>query len=220
VVIALSAAWRYTPLAGLVTPENVIDWVDSFGRAWWAPLVLVAAYTPACVVMFPRPLITLAAVVAFGPWLGFAYATAGVLVSALAGYVVGRYIDRDTLRRISGRKLNRLTRALRQRGLLAVTAVRLVPLAPFVVESLVAGAIRIKLWEFLLGTFLGMLPGLLAATVFGDQIETALRSGRINYWVIAGVVVFFVVLTLVVRKWLAHQAGAPQGRPPAALPAP
>jgi hypothetical protein len=65
-----------------------------------------------------------------------------------------------------------------------------------------------------------MLPGLLAATVFGDQIETALRSGRINYWAIAGVVVFFVVLTLVVRKWLAHQARDPRRRPPAALPAP
>jgi phosphatidylserine/phosphatidylglycerophosphate/cardiolipin synthase-like enzyme/uncharacterized membrane protein YdjX (TVP38/TMEM64 family) len=212
-VAGLSAAWRYTPLAALVTPENVIDWVDSFARAWWAPLAIVAAYTPACVLMFPRPLITLAAVVAFGPWLGFVYATTGVLASALAGYFTGRYIDRDTLRRISGRNLNRLTRALRQRGLLAVTAVRLVPLAPFVVESLVAGAIRIKVWEFALGTFLGMLPGLLAATVFGDQIETALRSGEFNWWIVAGVVVFFVVLTLVVRKWLAQHAAPPRPKP-------
>jgi phosphatidylserine/phosphatidylglycerophosphate/cardiolipin synthase-like enzyme/uncharacterized membrane protein YdjX (TVP38/TMEM64 family) len=209
----LSAAWRYTPLAALVTPANVIDWVDSFARAWWAPLVIVAAYSPACIVMFPRPLITLAAVVAFGPLLGFAYATIGVLASALAGYVAGRYIDRDKLRRISGRNLNRLTRALRQRGLVAVTAVRLVPLAPFVVESLVAGAIRIKAWEFALGTFLGMLPGLLAATVFGDQIESALRSGQFNWWIVAGIVVFFVALTLVVRKWLARQTAAPRPTP-------
>jgi uncharacterized membrane protein YdjX (TVP38/TMEM64 family) len=211
VTAGLAATWRYTPLAALVTPENVIDWVDSFARTWWAPLAVVAAYIPACVVMFPRPLITLAAVVAFGPWLGFAYATAGVLASALAGYVVGRYIDRDTLRRISGRKLNRLTRALRQRGLLAVTAVRLVPLAPFVVESLVAGAIHIKWWDLMLGTFLGMLPGLLAATVFGDQIETALRSGRINWWIVGGVLVFFALLTVAVRRWLSRQSQAAPG---------
>ncbi|HSD44659.1 MAG TPA: VTT domain-containing protein [Burkholderiales bacterium] len=215
-VIALTASWRYTPLADWITPENVIDWVDSFARTWWAPLAIVLAYTPACVVMFPRPVITLAAVVAFGPWLGFGYAMAGILLSALAGYVAGRHVGRDTLRRLAGRKLNRLSRALRQRGIFAVTAVRLVPLAPFVIESLVAGAIHIRLWHFLLGTFLGMLPGVLAATVFGDQVETALRDpAQINYWVVAGVLVLFAVLTVAVRRWLVRQSkGA--ARPPRA----
>jgi uncharacterized membrane protein YdjX (TVP38/TMEM64 family) len=157
--------------------------------------------------MFPRPVITLAAVVAFGPWLGFVYAMSGVLLSALAGYVAGQHLGRDTLRRIAGRKLNRLSKALRRRGIMAVTAVRLVPLAPFVIESLVAGAIHIRLWHFMLGTFLGMLPGMLVATVFGDQLESALRDpARINYWVVGGVLVFFVVLTVAVRRWLARQS--------------
>jgi uncharacterized membrane protein YdjX (TVP38/TMEM64 family) len=214
VATALTAAWRYTPLAQWITPENVIDWVDSFARAWWAPLAIVLAYTPAAVVMFPRPVITLAAVLAFGPWLGFGYAMSGILLSALAGYVGGQHLGRDTLRRLSGRKLNRLSKALRRQGILAVTAVRLVPLAPFVIESLVAGAIRIRLWHFMLGTFLGMLPGVLAATVFGDQLETALRDpSQINYWVVAGVLIFFVVLTLAVRKWLARQSKGVRAAP-------
>jgi uncharacterized membrane protein YdjX (TVP38/TMEM64 family) len=88
--------------------------------------------------------------------------------------------------------------------------VRLVPIAPFVIESLVAGAVRIRLWHFMLGTFLGMLPGVLAATVFGDQLEAVLRDpARINYWVVGGVLLVFVVLTLAMRKWLARQVGVP-----------
>jgi uncharacterized membrane protein YdjX (TVP38/TMEM64 family) len=84
-----------------------------------------------------------------------------------------------------------------------VTAVRFVPLAPFAVESVVAGAIRIKVWHFLLGTFIGMLPGTLTATVFGDQIETALRDPeRINYWMVAGVVLAMIGATAAVRRWL------------------
>jgi uncharacterized membrane protein YdjX (TVP38/TMEM64 family) len=217
-VAGLALAWRYTPLAGLVTPENVIGWAESFARTWWAPLAVMLAYTPACVVMFPRPLITLAAVVAFGPWLGFVYGMSGILISALAGYVAGRRIRRDTLRHITGRKLNRLSNVLRRRGILAVTAVRLVPLAPFVVESLVAGAIRVRLWHFMLGTFLGMLPGVLAATVFGEQLETALRDpSRINYWAVAGVVILLAVATLAVRRWLGPLAKAsPDATPTAA----
>ena len=49
-----------------------------------------------------------------------------------------------------------------------MTLLRLVPLAPFAVESIVAGAIRMKLWHVVLGTAIGLLPGTLATTVFGD----------------------------------------------------
>jgi phospholipase D1/2 len=202
-VAGLTALWHFTPVSEYLTAENVIDLAEDFAGRWWAPLVVLAAYTPASIVMFPRPLITLFAVVAFGAWQGFIYAMSGILIAAMATYYAGRYFDRDTVRRIAGDKLNRVSEILRQRGLMAVTAVRFVPLAPFAVESLVAGAIRIKAWHLLVGTFLGMLPGTLTATVFGDQIQTALRDPeRINYWIVGGVVIFMLCATLAVRQWL------------------
>jgi uncharacterized membrane protein YdjX (TVP38/TMEM64 family) len=208
-VAGLTALWRLTPLAELVTAERVIDWAESFALAWWAPLAIMLAYTPAMVTMFPRPLITLAAVVAFGPWLGFGYAMSGILLAAVLAYWAGSRVSRNTLRRLSGKRLSGLTKALRNRGLLAMTAVRLVPIAPFVVEGLVAGAIRIRPWDYLGGTFLGMLPGVLTATVFGDQLETALRDpSQINYAVIGGVILLFVVGTLMVRRWLSRLEGS------------
>jgi phosphatidylserine/phosphatidylglycerophosphate/cardiolipin synthase-like enzyme/uncharacterized membrane protein YdjX (TVP38/TMEM64 family) len=214
--IALTLAWRYTPLADVVTAENVSAWTHAFADQWWAAPLIVASYTPAQVVMFPRPLITLAAVVAFGPWLGFAYAMTGILIATAAGYYVGRRLDRDTVRRIAGRRLNRLTRALRQRGLLAMTAVRLVPLAPFVVESVVAGAIHIRLRDVLLGTFVGMLPGTLTATVFGDQIETALKDpSLINWWLVAGVLLLLGVASYVVQRWFRRMESRGPGSEPA-----
>jgi uncharacterized membrane protein YdjX (TVP38/TMEM64 family) len=36
-------------------------------------LLLIGGYVVAAIVMFPRLLVTLAAVVVFGPWLAFAY---------------------------------------------------------------------------------------------------------------------------------------------------
>jgi phosphatidylserine/phosphatidylglycerophosphate/cardiolipin synthase-like enzyme/uncharacterized membrane protein YdjX (TVP38/TMEM64 family) len=217
VLVGLTLAWRFTPLAELVTGDKVIEWAEAFAGYWWAPLVILAVYTPASVVMFPRPLITLAAVVAFGPWLGFAYAMGGIILAAITGYVAGRMFDRDTVRRIAGKKLNRMTKALRERGLLAITALRLVPLAPFSVESVVAGAIRIRLRDLVLGTFLGMLPGVLAATVFGDQLEAALHDpSRINYWLVAAVVAVLAVLTYAVRRWFVRmEAGTRSSDKPA-----
>ena len=203
VIIGLLLAWRYTPLAQLATPDHIIGWAHEFNGLWWAPLVVISAYIPACFVMFPRPLITLFAVVAFGTKLGVVYALTGILLSAEVTYFTGRLINRDTVRRIAGTRLNRVSEILRRRGLIAMTALRLVPLAPFAVLGLVAGAIRVKLWHFTLGTALGMLPGTVTTILLGDQIETALRDpGEINYWPVAAAVLVLAGAAFAVRKWL------------------
>lgn len=203
VIAGLTAVWQLTPLAEVATADRVIALARDIGGRWWAPLMVLAVYTPACIVMFPRPLITLFTVLAFGAWLGFVYAMSGILVAALATYLTGRLLDRATVRRLAGRKLNQVSEMLRKHGLLAITALRLVPLAPFAVEGLVAGAIRIKLWQYTLGTAIGLLPGTLTTTVFGDQLETALRDpSEINYWLVTGIVIFFAIAVLMVRRWV------------------
>jgi uncharacterized membrane protein YdjX (TVP38/TMEM64 family) len=205
-VAGLTAVWRYTPLRDYLTPDRVFDWAQTFGGYWWAPIAVMAAYTPACFTMFPRPLITLFAVIAFGPVLGFVYSMSGILIAALVTYYAGVALPEDTVRRLAGSKMDEMSSVLRRRGLAAVFAVRIIPVAPFAIEGMVAGRIPIKLWHFVLGTFLGMLPGTLTTTVFGDQIATALEDpSKINWWLVAGVIVFFVVLTLIVKRWFGKQ---------------
>jgi phospholipase D1/2 len=208
VIAALAAIWRFTPLADAITAEHAIEWAKEFGSRPWAPFAVALFYTPACFVLFPRPLITLAAVIAFGPWLGFGVALAGVVFSAGVTYVAGRFMRRDTVRRLAGPRLNRMIEVLRKHGLLAMTLLRLVPLAPFAVEGIVAGAVRLKLWHLLAGTAIGMLPGTLATTVFGEQIEAAFSGDRgVNWWVIAGVGALLVGGSFAVRHWFRRMSG-------------
>src|SRR5436190_8368073 len=201
-VLGLTALWRWTPLAHTVSAEAVIDLAKDFGSRWWAPLILMASYTPACLVMFPRPLITLAAVIAFGPWLGFVYALLGICGSAVVTYYIGRRMRRDTVRRLAGPKLDRMINVLKRYGLLAMTLLRLVPIAPFAVESIVAGAIHMRLWHVVLGTAIGLLPGTLATTIFGDAIETALTgTGDVNWWLVGAAVGLLAGGIVAVKRW-------------------
>ncbi|MGH8740402.1 MAG: VTT domain-containing protein [Burkholderiales bacterium] len=206
-IALLAALWRFTPLAGIVTPENTIAWAKEFGSQWWAPWAVMLAYTPACFVMFPRPLITLAAVVAFGPWLGFVYALLGIVGSSIVTYYVGKRMRRDTVRRLAGAGLDRMVEVLKKYGLLAMTLLRLVPLAPFAVEGIVAGAVHLKLWHLAAGTAIGMLPGTLATTVFGGQLESALSGGSFNWWIVGGVVLLLAAGSLAVKRWFTAMAG-------------
>lgn len=203
VFFACFVSWRYTPLAGIITGEHVMAWARGLRDVPWAPLAVMAIYTPAAFLMFPRPLITLFAVIAFGPWEGFAIAMSGIIGSALATYFVGRSLPEKALHKLAGRNLGRTTRAIRKRGLLSVFAVSVAPVAPFPVVGMVAGAVRIRLWHYVLGTMMGMTPGTLATTIFARQIEAALENpSRINYWVVAVVVSILVTLVLVVRRWM------------------
>ncbi|HUQ75943.1 MAG TPA: VTT domain-containing protein [Burkholderiales bacterium] len=202
VLIGLTALWRWTPLAHTVSADTILGWAKDFGSRWWAPLVLMASYTPACLVMFPRPLITLAAVIAFGPWMGFLYALTGIVASSVVTYYIGRRMRRDTVRRLSGPKLDRMIEVLKKYGLLAMTLLRLVPIAPFAVESIVAGAIRMKVWHVMVGTAIGLLPGTLATTIFGDAIETALTgTGDVNWWLVGGAIGLLAGGIVAVKRW-------------------
>ncbi|HZM36243.1 MAG TPA: VTT domain-containing protein [Burkholderiales bacterium] len=218
-IVVLFALWQLGPVADRVNAASAVRWAQEAATQWWVPLALLLAYTPACLIMFPRPLITLSAVIVLGPWKGLALALAGVTLAAMFTYVVGIRMRRDTVRRLAGPKLDRMIEVLKKHGLLALTLLRLVPLAPFAVEGVVAGAVRMKAWHLALGTVIGMLPGTLAATVFGAELEAALSGeGRVNWWLVALVLGLLGAGTWWVKRWFnrmdrqmhGEAAGAPR----------
>ena len=103
-----------------------------------------------------------------------------------------------------------MTRLLRRRGLVAVTLVRLVPIAPFVVVNVVMGALRIRLHHYVIGTVLGMLPGLLATTVLGDQLTAAISEPTgANLWIAAAAVLALATIAFASQRWLRRMNRAP-----------
>ena len=211
--LALTALWKLTPLATFLDGNHVTGWARRAGDEWWVPILVVLAYTPVAFTLFPRPLLTLFSVIAFGPVMGFVYAMLGIELSAWVSFALGKALDRNTVRRIAGTRLNGILQVLRRRGLLAMTALRLVPIAPFLVEGVVAGAARVKFSDFMIGTALGMLPGTLTSTVFGNQLQVWLRDpSEINYWAIALVLLLLGIATWLVRRWLLASApSSPRG---------
>jgi phospholipase D1/2 len=207
--VLLALLWTHTPLADSVTRENAARISAWFVAHWWAPLVLIAAYTPASFVMFPRWIITMTAVLAFGPWRGFVFAYIGIIVAGVITFLPGRLVQRDTIRRIAGKKMKPVTRFMERKGMIAVTLVRLVPLAPFPVVNLVMGAMRVKLLHFIGGTFLGMLPGMLAATVLSDQLAAGLEDPtRVNFWLIAIAVVALITMAFFGQRYVRRHSAA------------
>ena len=175
-------------------------------ETWWAPIVLIAAYTPAAFVLLPRPLLTLVSVMTFGVLLGLVYATSGVLIAALVTCYAGRLLPKKTLQRLAGDALEPVGKLLREHGVVAVFGSNMLPTPPFVVQNMIAGAVKIPLWKFMLGTFLALLPGMLAWTVFGDQINAAMEDpSKVSWWLIGGALLLLVAFTFLARRFLAKR---------------
>ena len=101
-----------------------------------------------------------------GPWLGFASAMAGALVSAALGFLLGLLMGGGLLERYSETRVHDLSKRMSRRGILAVAVLRMVPVAPYSVVNIVAGASHLTLHRFLIGTAIGMAPGVAALCWF------------------------------------------------------
>lgn len=169
-VVALTLAWQITGLSGLAEPDQVGDFLSAARGAPWAFLFVIAAFLVGGAVAFPVTVMIVATAAVFGPWLGMLYAALGVATSALVMYALGGRFGQEALAGLLGARWDKLRARLRRRGLLAMVALRVVPIAPFTLVNLAAGASSIRPVDFVLGTLIGMGPGLVALCLMGDRI--------------------------------------------------
>ena len=198
VLVALTLAWQFTPLATFTEPDNIREWLTDIAEMPGAALIVPAIFVIAGLLVFPVMLLIAATAAAFGPWLGFLYAGVGAIASAIVTYAVGAAIGRRAIENIMGPRLNRVRRSIVRGGVLAMAAVRLVPVAPFTVVNLIAGASRLPFTDYIFGTIIGMAPGIALMSALGHQIFNILTAPTL-----ANILLFI----LAVLAWLAVSIG-------------
>ncbi|MET0683397.1 MAG: VTT domain-containing protein [Casimicrobiaceae bacterium] len=212
VVVALTAAavaWRYTPLQAWLEPARLIELGTSLRADPVAPLYAILAFVGGGLVLFPVSVLVAVTVVVFGPVLGIVYALIGATMSGAMTFAIGRHLRRDTVRRLAGRRLNDLSRRLGERGLLAIVFVRVVPVGPFSIVNIVAGASHIRWRDFLLGTLIGLVPGVTAAGVFVDRVAAAIRDpSAATFVLVAAAGAALIALVWVITRKLRARAEA------------
>lgn len=175
-VLALTAAWHWTPLREYADPRWIARALRWVAHSSWLPVFILAAYVLSNAVMFPITVLCFATILALGTHPGLLYATVGSLLAALTAYAAGRYYGAGTLGKLRIKGLTQMGESLRWGGIVQMTILRLLPLAPFSIVNLVAGAARVRVIPFIVGTVLGMLPGNLVFTAFGRQLRQMIAN--------------------------------------------
>ncbi|MFG6138131.1 TVP38/TMEM64 family protein [Halomonas sp. B23F22_10] len=204
-LIALGLLWQWLAMQDLLTVDSLLALAKG-SVAWrdapWAVLVVMAVYAGASLVMFPLSLLVALTGLLFGPWWGFGYALAGTLSASVLTWWVGRKLGRDALLRYGGQRLKGLSRYLSGRGIRTMTLVNLLPLAPFTLTNMMAGAFHLRFRDYMIGSTLGILPGLAGVTLLGSQLgQLAAADSRQDVVMALGGLVLGAALLYGLKRW-------------------
>ena len=175
-VAALGLIWQYTPLSTYADPEVLRRAFDTVEASPFVAPIVLSIFILGGLIAFPLTVLVLVTAGTFGFWPGIAYALIGSMSSAWVTYGAGRFLGRKYLRNFIGPRINRVSKEIGKRGVPAIATIRLVPIAPFTLVNLVAGALRIPFLDYTLGTLLGLAPGIILLSLMGDRVFMLLRD--------------------------------------------
>jgi uncharacterized membrane protein YdjX (TVP38/TMEM64 family) len=149
----------------------------------WGPVIIGAAFIPACLLFIPGSPLTLFGGFAFGGTLrGLALVTAcvsaGSTLGASAAFLIGRTVAREWIEnKLAGKERFRaIDAAVGQHGFKVVLLARLSPVFPFNLLNYAFGLTRVSFRDYVLASWIGMLPGTITYVYLGS---TAARIANI-----------------------------------------
>ncbi len=128
------------------------------------------------------------------------------VAAALIAFYLARWLGRDLVELLAGRRVESLNRYLERAGFRTILVLRLIPLTPYRPLNFAAGLTRIGVGSYLLGTALGGLPHVfLYQLIYASLGEVFRKSGGGTIiWVNIAIAVitgaFIALFSILVKK--------------------
>jgi len=165
---------RYSPVKDALTAKALDTFLQSVG--FWAPLVYVLVYAVGICLFIPGTLLTGLGAAIFGPYWGFLWAWIGAMIGSAGAFFIGRTLGREFAASLVGNRLKKYDEAIERNGFATVLYLRLIYF-PFTPTNFGMGLTRIRFWDYLAGTGLGILLGTFIFTFAIGTLKEVWASG-------------------------------------------
>ena len=188
--------------------KQALDWVGQLGP--WGAVIFIAIYVVATVLFVPGSVLTLGAGAVFGVAWGSIYVSIGSTLGATCAFLVGRYLARNAIvRKIEGNeRFAAIDKAVANEGWKIVGLTRLSPVFPFTLLNYAFGLTQVKLRDYVLASWIGMMPGTVMYVYLGSLAKAASgeRTRTTGEWVLYGVGLLATIVVTVFVTRIAKQA--------------
>ncbi|MCA9529761.1 MAG: TVP38/TMEM64 family protein [Myxococcales bacterium] len=203
VLALLVEAHRQGLLGAFDSPTHARDFIRRGGAL--AQALYVLSFTLLGAFAVPGVVFLLAAALLWSPWETFGLGMLGALLGSLLGFVVARFVARSWFERHMPPKMHRFDHLLATHALLAVILVRLLFfLSP--AGHWLLGLSKVSVGKYLLGTAIGILPGVILISVFGSRLVSWLGSQPAWVWLVLAVP--FIIMVVAMRSGRRRNARA------------
>jgi len=114
----------------------------------------------------------------FGTFVGGGAIVIGATIGATAIFLAARYAIGDFLKRkTSGNYMKKFEKGLKENELSYLFILRLIPIFPFFVVNFAPALFNVKVRNYVLSTFFGIMPGSFVYASVGQGLETILAEG-------------------------------------------
>lgn len=147
-----------------------------------APLVFIAIYAVMTAVSLPGAVwLTLAAGFVFGTVAATLIVVSGATLGAVGIFLAAKYALGDILQRKAqgtiSAAVKRMEAGFKENALSYLLVLRLVPLFPFWLVNLVPALLNVPLRTYVVGTFLGIIPGTAVYCSVGNGLGAIIDAG-------------------------------------------
>lgn len=149
--------------------KNVKMLVSSYGKA--APFIFLILCTIRPILLLPIGLFSVLGGILFGAILGTVYTVVGGTIGSIIAYYMARYWGRDWIEALLKGKIKKIDKKCEENGFIVTFLMRVIPILPCDVVSYICGLSNIKIWEYIVGTFLGIIPGTFVYSYFGSSLD-------------------------------------------------
>jgi uncharacterized membrane protein YdjX (TVP38/TMEM64 family) len=157
--------------------QTLLAWHSEHHALSAAGYVLVYA----SVVAFSIPgavWMTIAGGFLFGTWAATVYVVVGATAGATTLFLAARLGPGEAFRARAGPAVRKMEDGFRENALSYLLVLRLVPLFPFWLVNLVPAFLGVRVWTFVLGTFLGIIPGSFVYVLVGNGLAMIIDAGK------------------------------------------
>lgn len=199
--IGIWVYWAVEGSGGDLEPKALLGHLRNAASYPLAPLVALPALVAGSFVMVPAVAMIAICGLLFDPWIATLTATAGMLLATAANHWVGGHFSRFIAGHIPESVQSKIDKVADAADIWSLAGLRLIPIAPFTVINLLVGTARIRLRDFLIGTVIGMGPGIALICLSVDRARAALAGEAVfDPWI--GVAVVAAGIAIVgLRFW-------------------
>jgi uncharacterized membrane protein YdjX (TVP38/TMEM64 family) len=187
-IVAAILLIRFTPIKNYLNAETLGRFLQ--GAGLWAPVVYMLIYAVGVCLFVPGTLLTGLGAAIFGAYRGFLYVWIGAMMGSAAAFLIGRTLGRDFAASLIGDKLKRYDDAIERNGFATVLYLRLVYF-PFTPMNFGMGLTKVRFWDYVAGTGLGIIVGTFVFTFFIGTLKDVWTSG--NWGELISFKVFFSI---------------------------